>query len=539
MAPNKKKTENDSGARKVVEGEQTAVAVLHAPRLPYSPMVQDHFGIDKMQWRSLVEAQYPNAKTIDAIILVLSYCKSRNLDPMKKPVHIVPMYSSALGKMVDTVWPGIAEIRTTATRTGQYAGCDEAEFGEDVTETFKGELEHWDNGRKVTKHAEVEVTYPEWCRFTVYKIVAGQRVKFVGPKVKWVETYATAGRNTPIPNSMWQDRPEGQLEKCAEAAALRRAFPEELGATYSAEEMEGKTIDSTTLQSAGTIAEAIKAEDGPPNPDAPAKVLNGEVLPPEKKDQTPRDAGGQTVEHDQQTGEVDDDDDAPPHPDRSPAQDRDDQSNARGHTPEGSEDDDMGSDDADPEPSKRVEPFEVPTPKGTTRASWTNAFLDGFETSETMADFYKWIDLNHKHLKKAATDPDCDATIKRSQIEMKKKLEAARDEAQRKNISTGTVQKEDAARPGVAARGSGKGKADNKVVDGVVVHADKGFGVPPVDPDEWLKWVDTTLATVTDADDLSDFWERVIAPSYDGQFPGDQTKAVAIYDRHEKRLGID
>ena len=37
--------------------------------------------------------------------------------------------------------------------------------------------------------------------------------------------------------------PRGQLDKAAEAAALRAAFPEELGNDYAAEEMEGQVID--------------------------------------------------------------------------------------------------------------------------------------------------------------------------------------------------------------------------------------------------------------------------------------------------------
>ena len=43
---------------------------------------------------------------------------------------------------------------------------------------------------------------------------------------------------------MWANRPVGQLEKCAEAGALRRAFPEEIGNELTAEEMAGqRTID--------------------------------------------------------------------------------------------------------------------------------------------------------------------------------------------------------------------------------------------------------------------------------------------------------
>jgi hypothetical protein len=50
-------------------------------------------------------------------------------------------------------------------------------------------------------------------------------------------------RETAAPNEMWKKRPRGQLEKCAEAAALRAAFPEELGNDYAAEEMAGQIVD--------------------------------------------------------------------------------------------------------------------------------------------------------------------------------------------------------------------------------------------------------------------------------------------------------
>jgi RecT family len=50
------------------------------------------------------------------------------------------------------------------------------------------------------------------------------------------------GRITDVPNEMWANRPVGQLEKCAEAGALRRAFPEEIGNALTAEETEGQYI---------------------------------------------------------------------------------------------------------------------------------------------------------------------------------------------------------------------------------------------------------------------------------------------------------
>jgi phage recombination protein Bet len=221
------------------------------PRLPYAKDLKAD-GIDEGRWRVLIDAIFPSARTPEAVRMAIDYCRARNLDVMKKPVHIVPMYSTVLKRMVETVWPSISEIRTTASRTGEYAGCDEAVFGEEVTETFTGTKE-WDGQRE---NVTATVTYPSWCRITVYKIVGGHRVAFPGPRVLWKETYARQGK-ADVPNAMWCQRPSGQLEKCAEAAALRKAFPEELGNEYAAEEMEGREI------AAGQWA-AVPADAPPP-----------------------------------------------------------------------------------------------------------------------------------------------------------------------------------------------------------------------------------------------------------------------------------
>lgn len=216
----------------------TAVAKVSPPRLPYHPGIEERFGIDQAGWRALTDAIFPSASTTDAVILALSYCKARKLDPFKKPVQIVPMWDSKRKQMVDTVWPGIGELRTTAFRTGQYAGRDAAIFGET---------------RELKLADDVTILFPEWCEVVVYRILHGVRCAFHGPRVYWMETYATKSRDSNAPNSMWAKRPNGQLEKCAEAAALRAAFPEELGNEYSAEEMEGKVIDAEAMGAPETV----------------------------------------------------------------------------------------------------------------------------------------------------------------------------------------------------------------------------------------------------------------------------------------------
>lgn len=195
------------------------------PRLPYHPGLQERFGIDQTSWRALVESTFPGAKSVNSVILALAYCKSRNLDPFKKVVHIVPIWDKERKCMVDTVWPGIAEYRTTAFRTGEYAGHDEIQHGPIVEKTWD------DEGR------EIALRFPEWAQLTVYRMVAGVRCQFPGPRVYWLETYAS--KKNDAPNQMWSERPIGMLDKCAEAAALRGAFPEELGGEITAEEVRG------------------------------------------------------------------------------------------------------------------------------------------------------------------------------------------------------------------------------------------------------------------------------------------------------------
>lgn len=187
----------------------------------------------------LQSSLYPGA-ALDSIRMVLGYCKAAGLDPMKKPVHIVPMWDGKAKQMRDVVMPGIGMYRTDAARTG-CAGVAEPEFGPDVTEKIGG----------------VEITYPQWCRVAVKRRQVTGDVDVFTAKEFWRENYAVKGgaEKSIAPNAMWQKRPYGQLAKCAEAQALRKAFPE-VGSAPAAEEMEGKAIEGDVIDGAtGEIIE--------------------------------------------------------------------------------------------------------------------------------------------------------------------------------------------------------------------------------------------------------------------------------------------
>lgn len=220
-----------------------ALTVLQPPRLPYQPGAEQ-YGVDAPRWKALVEAIFPAAKSVDGVMLALAYCQSRNLDPFKRAVHIVPMYNSALGREVETVWPGISELRTTASRTRGWAGNDACTFGPTLQRQFEDSREStYQNQRNVTRESCPAFRFPEWAQMTVYRMVFGNRVAFVGPKVYFTEAFSGT-KGLRVPNARWQQSPFQMLEKCAEAAALRRAFPEEMANDYTAEEMEGHVLNA-------------------------------------------------------------------------------------------------------------------------------------------------------------------------------------------------------------------------------------------------------------------------------------------------------
>jgi phage recombination protein Bet len=194
---------------------------------------------------------YPGAADA-SIRMVLGYCKAAGLDPMQKPVHIVPMWDSKAGQLRDVVMPGVTLYRTQASRSGSLAGVSEPEFGPMATENIGG----------------LTITYPEWCKVTVRRQLASGHVADFTATEYWLENYAIKGgkEKSIAPNAMWTKRPRGQLAKCAEAQALRKAFPE-LGAAPTAEEMEGKQLHPEDAPAERAMGQAERVTELPAWPD--------------------------------------------------------------------------------------------------------------------------------------------------------------------------------------------------------------------------------------------------------------------------------
>jgi phage recombination protein Bet len=179
--------------------------------------------LTEAQWRTLKTSVFPGAQS-ESVLMFVDYCKARRLDPMKKPAHIVPMKvrnaDTGNYEWRDVIMPGIYEYRTTAHRTGEYLGHSKPEYGPEI------------------EYLGIEA--PEWCEITVYRwnAHAKQRTEFP-TRVLFREIAATkrdkSGHDEV--NARWSKAPVQMLTKCAEAAGLREAFPDELGGEPTMEEM--------------------------------------------------------------------------------------------------------------------------------------------------------------------------------------------------------------------------------------------------------------------------------------------------------------
>ena len=129
-------------------------------------------------------------------------CQRRGVHPLDKLIH----FTKRGGKY--TPITSIDFFRIRAQESKEFAGEEEPLYTE-----IEGRLES--------------------CKYTVYRFVQGQRCQWTAT-ARWREYYPGDGDQ----GFMWRKMPYVMLTKCAEALALRKAFPAELQGLYVKEEMD-------------------------------------------------------------------------------------------------------------------------------------------------------------------------------------------------------------------------------------------------------------------------------------------------------------
>lgn len=148
-----------------------------------------------------IRKQYGGAPDAQ-IDVFLHICRSRRLSPEEKHIYLV----SRAGDWV--IQTGIDGYRLMADRSGLYAGSDDPTYELDDNEM------------------------PTKATVTVWKMIGGQRCPFTA-SARWVEYYPGDKQGF-----MWKRMPFLMIGKCAEALALRKAFPAELSGIYTDAEMD-------------------------------------------------------------------------------------------------------------------------------------------------------------------------------------------------------------------------------------------------------------------------------------------------------------
>jgi phage recombination protein Bet len=144
--------------------------------------------------------------------LFLNQCVRTGLDPLARQIYSIPRGN---GRTIQT---GIDGYRLIAQRTGEYAGSDDAIYD-----------------------AETE-NHPNRATVTVWRLVEGVPRAFTAT-ARWSEYKPELG------DQMWQKMPYLMIAKCAEALALRKAFPQELSGIYTDAEMDqATTVDGTARE---------------------------------------------------------------------------------------------------------------------------------------------------------------------------------------------------------------------------------------------------------------------------------------------------
>jgi phage recombination protein Bet len=147
--------------------------------------------------------------------LFASVCRDTKLSPIKRQIYAVPRKRKD-GSTVYNIQTGIDGYRAMAARTGLCAGIDDYKFDEGLSEF---------------EHIKTKRPNPEVATVVVYKMVAGVRCPF-SATARWSEYYPGD-----VQGFQWRKMPYLMLGKCAEALALRKAFPEEISGVYTDVEM--------------------------------------------------------------------------------------------------------------------------------------------------------------------------------------------------------------------------------------------------------------------------------------------------------------
>lgn len=144
-------------------------------------------------------------------------CIKTKLDPFMKQIYAVKRWDGRLKRETMTIQTGIDGYRLIAERTERYAP------GEEPSYVYDG------NGLllSATSYIKKQTGDGTW-----HTVSASAYID------EYCQTITDKQTGEKRPTGMWVNMPRTMLSKCAEAQALRKAFPAEMSGVYTKEEMQ-------------------------------------------------------------------------------------------------------------------------------------------------------------------------------------------------------------------------------------------------------------------------------------------------------------
>lgn len=177
--------------------------------------------------------------------MFLHICKTVGLDPLRRQIYAFVFNKGDAAKRQLTPVVAIDGLRAIAERTGNYRPDDQPprfEYDE------------------AAKNPDTDPLGIVSCTVTVYKHAHGAWFPAVG-QAFWDEYVPLFTDREGIARidrkkDKWVKMPRVMIAKCAEAIALRRAWPDDFGMLYESAELDrGDVLDLTPSEAAATAAQ--------------------------------------------------------------------------------------------------------------------------------------------------------------------------------------------------------------------------------------------------------------------------------------------
>jgi phage recombination protein Bet len=190
---------------------------------------------------SLLKRTHAPTATDDEFAMFLEVCKGVDLNPFRRQIYLIIRDGKRRGVTIQTSIDGYRAIANRACKSAGLLRSEEPTMwcGDD------GEwLDAW-LGHGPPSAAKYTCTVAQSNGSVVRRFTAVARVASYGQK-------SYDGNLT----GLWATMPDVMIAKCAEALALRKAFPEDLGGLYTDDEMAQSGSDVVDAQFADFPAEA-------------------------------------------------------------------------------------------------------------------------------------------------------------------------------------------------------------------------------------------------------------------------------------------